>query len=424
MLATPELLQESAQPGRLWAEVSRYADEVPLYEGLKSRLLETSFSDAPADLLRLPCITKADIRRGFPVNFLGESADLDALIENDALELEHTSGTSEQRTALLLPKGWWARQELAALNLNRTAAEVLLQNPQAKRATINSPVCSGDIRYQGVPSRENRTVDNSLFVSLSRFPFLWGERELARIMEEILEWQPEFLDVDPVYGVVVALYCERHGIQIPGLRFVVCSYEFVSLVHRVILERVFKVPVLDLYGSTETGHLLMQDDRGEMRASLDTAFLEVPDTDSRGIGELVVSTLSNPIMPLLRYRIGDFVERFERPYGSRYLLHGRKADAFWIGNQTRVTTREIDQCFGGIYGIAHDQLIERVGRSWLLRYVPDGQGPDSEKISELRERISELLILAVPIEIQRADVLGPEQSGKFRLGYPSTPTPD
>ncbi|HLH52015.1 MAG TPA: hypothetical protein VKY92_00140 [Verrucomicrobiae bacterium] len=416
MLATPELLQESAQTERLFTELSRCAGQVPLYRNLKSHLLESSFSSV--HLAGIPFITKSDIRSGFPANFLGTSVELDSLLEAEALELEHTSGTSEERTALLLPKGWWARQELAALNLNGNAAELFRRNPAAKRATINSPVCSGDIRYNGVPSRDNRVVGNSLFVSLSRFPFLWGEKELARIAGEILEWQPEFLDVDPVYGVVFALYCERNNIRFAGLRFVLCSYEFVSVVHRAILERVFGVPVLDLYGSTETGHLMVQDDSGEMRSSLETAFLEVVNTDSRGVGELVVSTLTNPIMPLLRYRIGDLVERIERPYGARYLLHGRKADAFILRDQNRVTTREVDQCFAGIEGVAHYQLIERAGVPWLLRFVSDAGGVSPANRAELRERISRVLSAAAPIEIQKVDIIAPEQSGKFRLGCP------
>ena len=126
---------------------------------------------------------------------------------------------------------------------------------------------------------------------------------------EISDWSPQFLDVDPVHGVRFALYCEQHGIKFPSLKFILCSYEFVSVVHRKILARVFGVPVFNLYGSTETGHLLMENERGEMKPSYDTAFLEIVNADARGIGELVVTTLTNDYMPLLRYRIGDLVRK-------------------------------------------------------------------------------------------------------------------
>jgi phenylacetate-CoA ligase len=424
MLATPELLQEAAQPARLAEVISRSTKLIPLYaksvidaHGGESRMI------FPSQLDRLPLITKEDIRHGFPSNFLGTEPTLEDLIEQEIVELEHTSGTSEERTPLLLPLGWWAEQEQRALCLNPTIAEALARNPEARRATINSPVCSGDIRYNGVPSRTDRIIGNSLFVSLSRYPFLWSERELERIATEISDWKPEFLDVDPVYGVVFALYCDRRGIRLPSLRFIVCSYEFVSVTHRSILKHVFGVPVFDLYGSTETGHLLMQDDAEQMRPSLETAYLEVLDADDSGIGSLVVTTLTNPIMPLLRYRIGDLVECSQTPYGKRYTLHGRTADAFYIPSGERVTSRHVDQCFVGIKGVAHYQLIQQDTGSWLLRLVPDGLGPELSQLNELAERLAQLLRTSQPVVIQKTDMLVPERSGKFRLGYPSTKKP-
>jgi phenylacetate-CoA ligase len=296
---------------------------------------------------------------------------------------------------------------------------VLDEFPGARRVTINSPVCSGDICYSGVPSRADRVVGNALFVSLSRYPFLWAEAELARMAAETLEWQPQFLDVDPVYGVLFALYCERRGIRLPSLRFILGSYEFVSVVHRRILERAFGVPVFNLYGSTETGHLLMETTPGEMRPSLETALLEVLNTDSQGISELAVTTLTNDFMPLIRYRIGDLVERHERPYYTSYLLHGRAADAFIAADGRRVTTWQIDQCLADLSGVAHYQLCERAGGEWLLRFVPDLTAPGAKAIEELRQRLARLLGVNGKLAVQQTDLLVPESSGKFRLGYPA-----
>jgi len=370
------------------------------------------------ELRRLRLITKEDIQRDFPRNFLRAGVELETLLDQDQVELEHTSGTSEERISLLLGRGWWAEQEERALRLNPVVAAVFDEFPQARRVTINSPVCSGDICYSGVPSRADRIVDNALFVSLSRYPFLWTEAELARMAAEAVEWQPQFLDMDPVYGVVFALYCERQRIRLPSLRFIVCSYEFVSVVHRRILERVFGVPVCNLYGSTETGHLLMEVGPGELRPSLETALLEVVNTDDQGISDLAVTTLTNEFMPLIRYRIGDLVERHQRPYYTSYIVHGRAADAFHTADGRRVTTWQIDQCLADLPGIAHYQLCERAGDEWLLRLVPDLAGPTRAQSGELRQRLAHLLGAGGKLVIEQTDLLVPESSGKFRLGYP------
>jgi phenylacetate-coenzyme A ligase PaaK-like adenylate-forming protein len=418
MLTTPELIKEAALPYRLGKVLPRWLREVPLYQRTSPAPLLTGEAISPAELRHLPLITKEDIRRDFPRNFLRAGMELDTLLDQELVELEHTSGTSEERTPLLLGRGWWAEQEERALRLNPFVAGVLNEFPNARRVTINSPVCSGDICYSGVPSRADREVGNALFVSLSRYPFLWGESELARMAAEAAEWRPQFLDVDPVYGVVFALYCERRGIRLPSLRFIVGSYEFVSVVHRRIMERVFGVSVLNLYGSTETGHLLMEAGRGEMRPSHETALLEVLDTDAQGVSELAVTTLTNDYMPLIRYCIGDLVERHERPYCTSYFVHGRAKDAFVLADGRRVTTWQIDQCAADLSGIAHYQLCQRAAGEWLLRFVPDIAAPTAAELDELRRRLEQLLGADGKLAIQQTDLLTPESSGKFRLGYP------
>ena len=403
---------------RLGEMLPRWLREVPLYERRGSFEQPVSMALPAEGWRRLPLITKHDIRRGFPHNFLRPGVELEALLDQELVELEHTSGTSEERTPLLLGRGWWVEQEQRALRLNPFVAGVLDEFPGARRVTISSPVCSGDICYTGTPSPAERTLGQALFVSLSRLPFLWSEADLARMAAEARDWQPQFLDVDPVYAVVFARYCERQGIRLPSVKFILCSYEFVSVVHRRILQRAFGVPVFNLYGSTETGHLLMETERGEMRASLETAFLEMLNTDARGVGELAVTTLTNDFMPLIRYRIGDLVERHERPYHTRYRVHGRLADAF-MPDGARVTTWDIDRCFADMPGIAHYQLCERGGGEYLLRFVPDLAAPNAAEVDELQRRLRALLGLPSGPVIQKTDLLLPESSGKFRLGYPA-----
>lgn len=416
MLATPEIVTDAVLPITVAERVSRWLRDVPLYRG-RSVAAQPLALISPGEFEHLPFITKQDIRRGFPGNFLHDKGSLEDLIERDLVELEHTSGTSEERTPLLMGRGWWAEQERRALKLNVTAAAVLARNAEARRVTISSPVCSGDICYTGVPSRQERTLGNALFLSLTRLPFLWSEHDLARMAAEAVDWQPEFLDVDPVYGVLFALYCEREGIQLPSLRFIICTYEFVSAVHRRILLRVFGVPVLDLYGSTETGHLLMENEKGWMRPSRETAYLEVINPDQNGVGELVVTTLTNEYMPLIRYRIGDLVQKEIHGTDISYTVHGRFIDAVHTAGESRVTTLQIDNCFVKLNGLIHYQLARHGASHWVLRLVPDRTPPTPAEVDTLRGEIQGLLETE-DLTVQMVKLVMPEKSGKFRLVYP------
>ena len=185
--------------------------------------------------------------------------------------------------------------------------------------------------------------------------------------------------------------------------------------HKKILARVFGVPVLNLYGSTETGHLLMENERGEMKASCGTAFLEIANADASGVGDLVVTTLSNDFMPLLRYRIGDLAVKNALPYGNNYIVHGRAKDALAARDGSRVTTWQVDQCFAGVSGIAHYELRQDENNFCSLRFVPDTIAPAENDLRRLTARLEELLQPAAAIKAGPMPTLVPAASGKFRL---------
>jgi len=405
MLATPELMREDAQLARVEELLPRWCD-VPMYRALCGR-----------GLFERPLITKRELRENFPHNFLRPGQDLDALLASKAVELEHTSGSSEERTAVLFGQGWWNEQEARVLRLNRFVAEVLEAHPNPRRATLVPPICNGLVCFSNYMSKSERTVGQTLYVSQARIPFLLTEAELARMAAEVAEWAPVFLDVDPVHGVWFALYCERMGIKFPSVKFILCSYEFVSVVHKQILRRVFGVPVLNLYGSTETGHLLMENERGEMKASLDNVFYEIVESDARGVGTLVVTTLTNEIMPLVRYRIGDLAERCERPYATDYLVHGRSRDALQRRDGQRVTTLDVDRCFAGVEGVLHYQLKQEENGACHLQFIPDREPPTAAVLDEVTARLRNLLQLETPVTSETVKLLPPLPSGKFRLTW-------
>jgi phenylacetate-CoA ligase len=412
VLSTPELIQETSQLERLVELLPRWRD-VPLYRGALAGCEGVNLDC----FQRLPLLGKRGMRDNFPSNFFKDAAVFESLLEQNLVEREHTSGTSEERLPVIFPRGWWNAQEQRALRMNGFVAKVLDEFPEARRATITSPACNGLTCPTVWMSREQRVIGAALFVNLARIPFLVSEVDLARMAQEISEWQPLFLDTDPVHAAWFALYCERNGIKFPSLKFILCSYEFVSAVHRQILTRVFGVPVFNLYGSTETGHLLMENERGEMKPSYDTAFLELADADTGGIGDLVVTTLSNDYMPLLRYRIGDLVQKQVQPYGNTFIVHGRARDALVATDGARVTTWQVDGCFGDVEGIAHYELRQSEDGDCVLRFVPDAVPPTEENLHRLTGRLEALLKSRAGIKTEAMTTLVPAASGKFRLTY-------
>jgi phenylacetate-CoA ligase len=417
----PTIKQERLAPATLEAKLREYIAEVPLYQPAKPSLRE--HATGPELLAALPLITKQDLKRDFPRNFLRAGQSLDALTAQKLVEIEHTAGTTDNRADLLLESGWWLRQEAWALGLNARIARILRENPQAHRITISSPACNGEITYQGTPSAKRRSLGNTRFLSLSRFPFLLGEADLDQMIEEASEWDPILLDADPVYAAVFALHCERRKVTFPRLKFIFTSYEYTSVLHRRVLERVFGVPVYNLYGSTETGHLLMENEAGRMVPSEQIAHLDVINEDEHGVGELVVSTLTNDYMPLLNYRIGDLVERHAGAEGLAFVLHGRAVDSLRRPDGRRITAREVDQCFAEIEGLVHYRLQESAPGNFLLNYVPERDGPTPGALDSAVQKLEQLIKPSTRIGVAPIKFLLPESSGKFVLNYPFVARP-
>lgn len=398
------------QPFRLLDQALAATADVAFYERADWR---AALTQAEPRLARLPRITKAELRAHSPHDFLPRRFDLTTLEKAGEIEEESTSGTSGASVRVIFGRTWWAEQEARALRRHPLVDRLLAADPAARRAVLTTPGCSGVSCFARWLNVEQRTLGSTLFVNQTRIPFTLPPEKLAQMAAETATWAPTFLDVDPVHGAWFALHCERHGLRFPSLRFILTSYEYASVVHRRILERVFGVPVIDLYGSSETGHLLIDHPGGGMTPSPETALLELADADARGIGQLLVTTLTNAYLPLLRYEIGDHAERV----GEAWVLHGRLRDALRDAAGRVVTTRMVDACFHDVGGVAHYQLRQAVDRSATLSLLPESPAdPLTACGPVLAARLGALL--GAPVTVATTDLIAPEDSGKFRLTVP------
>jgi len=381
--------------------------EVPFYNRADWQAARAVPSPGLTDL---PRITKGELRAHSPHDFLPRGIDLQQLEQTGAIEEESTSGTSGASVRVIFSRTWWAEQEARALHRHPLIGALLNADPGARRAVFTTPGCSGVSCFARWLNVEQRTQGATLFVNQTRIPFTLPEEKLAQMAAETVRWAPTFLDVDPVHGAWFALYCERQGLRFPSLRFILTSYEYTSVVHRRILERVFGVPVINLYGSSETGHLLIDHPEGGMTPSPETALLEVADADDQGIGQLLVTTLTNAYLPLIRYEIGDHVER----RGDRWLVHGRRRDSLRSNAGRLLTTRQVDACFEDQGGIAHYQLRQAAEGSAHLALLAETPGTGlTAQQATLVVRLSALL--GMPVTSDLVDLITPEDSGKFRL---------
>ena len=381
--------------------------DVPFYERTDWK---HALAGNPENWSDLPRLTKAELRRHSPQNLLPRRFNLKNLIDQKIIEEENTSGTSGASVRVIFGIQWWAEQEAKAFQKNDLIAKLNRQKGSLKRAVFTTPGCSGVSCFARWLNFDQRIIGNTLYVNQSRIPFSIPEDKMKLMASETTQWQPDFLDVDPVHGMWFALYCERNKIQFPSLHFIISSYEYTSVVHRRIMERVFRVPVINLYGSSETGHLLIQNGTNELVPSPETAYLELVDSNEEGVGELLVTTRTNPYLPLMRYEIGDLAEATT----NGYLIHGRKRDALIGNSNNRISTRQVDELFKDIENICHYQVRQSSdGKAEVLLLAENLDLASSQVETTLSQRLKNLLGSSVITSY--VPLITPEDSGKFRL---------
>lgn len=130
----------------------------------------------------------------------------------------------------------------------------------------------------------------------------------------LLQQDPHYLLSHPSNIEGLAEFCLKQGIRLERLRQIRTMGEVVGPELRAICRRAWNVSVVDMYSATEVGYMALQCPEHEhYHVQSEGVLLEV--IDAQGwpcapgeIGRVVVTTLHNFAMPLIRYEILDYAE--------------------------------------------------------------------------------------------------------------------
>jgi len=291
---SPEQLRE-LQRHQLARSLS-WAARSPFYRG--------RFAAAPTppstvdDLASLPLTSKQDLRDAYPYGLLA--------VGRERLATYHeSSGTAGTPTASYYTAEDWvdvaerfARKPTGILPtdtfLVRTPYALMLTGHMAHAAgrLAGATVVPADRRSVAMPYSRVIRVLRDLDISLT-----WS------VPTECLVWAAaaRAAGLDP-------------GSDFPALRGLFVGGEPLSEARRRRISRLWGgVPVINDYGSTETGGLAGECPVGRMHLWADRLVFEVHDPQTGrltadGCGQLVATTLYREAMPLIRYNLEDTVE--------------------------------------------------------------------------------------------------------------------
>jgi phenylacetate-CoA ligase len=197
------------------------------------------------------------------------------------------------------------------------------------------------------------------------------------------------------------------------------------------VRRAFSAPVANRYGSRECGDMACTCNFGNLHFCPVTSYVEVvapagPSTQGVGTGGILITSLLNRTMPLIRYEIGDLATALRHEKCACGLewpwvesIDGRLADALVSRSGARIAP----QYFIHVLGVELDssvvskyQVVQRAGGDIELNYVlrSDEQCLPQEVRERIRTFFTATLGAGTPIEFVQKDDIAPLASGKYQ----------
>jgi phenylacetate-CoA ligase len=137
-------------------------------------------------------------------------------------------------------------------------------------------------------------------------------------VEAQLSWlerhQPDYLMTYPSILRELALLSIARGVRLTNLREVRTFGELLSPETRALCREAWDVPATDVYSTEEAGYLALQCPQHEhYHVQSEGVLVEILDEQGRPcapgqVGRVVVTSLHNFAMPLIRYELGDYAE--------------------------------------------------------------------------------------------------------------------
>lgn len=272
------------QRAALAATLEHAVRTVPHYRDLG---LVASGADPEAALRALPILTKRDVQ-------LAANRLLCAELDPRSLHRSRSSGSTGEPTTTYFDRDAWLLTKYA-LKLRRILLD--LGRPPYRVLVVGED----DAESVRVPSRHALAAAMRLSIRSG----------VDAHLDAIARFHPSALYGTPSWLQELAHRAHAARASLPRVRIAWTSSEVLTPRARAEIESAFGCAVRDVYGSTEFKELAVECRYGRRHLNFESAYVEVlPAAHGEG-GALLITSLVNRAMPLIRYRVGDVGELIE-----------------------------------------------------------------------------------------------------------------
>ena len=147
-----------------------------------------------------------------------------------------------------------------------------------------------------------------------------NEQKLINIWNRMKEYKPVWLNAQPSELFLLCKTIEKNNLDmIPTLRYVESTGKMLFTHVRRYIEDILGLHVVNQYGCYEMNSIAYECPCGNLHCFETNVKVEVLDDADRQLeegmeGQLCVTTLNNFVMPLIRYKVGDYGRNVNRMY--------------------------------------------------------------------------------------------------------------
>ena len=249
---------------------------------------------------------------------------------------------------------------------------------------------------------------------------VFDDRTFDRVLDLLSDYHPYIVQGFPSIAYAIARYAEKKKYNIKGLFQIYEStgetlYDF----QREKIEEVFGCELFNRYGDAEFGIIAYECNLHKgLHVQSDVVYVETPVIEDGGKPEIVVTSLTNYVMPLIRYRTGDLAQLSKvpcecgLPYPRLEQMQGRIHDFISLDGGVELSTTYLLDLFDRFGGVNDFQVCVLEG--CLNVYILLDGVMSLETLKEIQKSLSEDTRYQLKISIHIVKKLQVTSAGKFR----------
>ncbi len=354
---------------------------------------------AKEDLLRLPVLTKSDIRK-----------NIDRIKSDDNFSRELTAVTSGGSTgdqAIVYKSPYFNQMSRASMMRNSLLAGWM---PFDKTVWIWGAPYEHEQLKGSLIGRLGFVVNRRLLLNAYRY----SKEDFPLWVDEIQKYRPRVLYGYASIILEFARFLIEKDIRLATIQVVVSTTE--TLTNREVIEQAFGCNVYDQYGCREIVSIGIESEKGVMRIADDVVVLNT----SEG-GEFLVTALHSLGFPLINYKVGDCGEIAEAdgheddpiPFTRARLNIGRITDNFLTSDNHTVSSSAVGAYLSTFrLSVLEQQIVQGDYRRFIVNFVPDNGFSRAVYEQAVRTVLSEYFGQGIQIQFNLVERINVEPSGK------------